>query len=172
MVGFITKYIYEDILVLKYITGSGRVRSGTRRVFIKTRTRFGFFFFFLKTQTRPDSLSGWVKLDPLGSGRAGYPQVRQKLSSLKPTITQEFWDCSTLSRASLYVDQLFKHVLNSSLYNPRTKNVSLTVLHKSDANITHNLRASQHSINTMRNAEFVHHTMGTTLGVYIHTLLH
>ena len=40
MVGFITKYIYEGILVLEYITG-----SGTRRVFIKTRTCFGVFFF-------------------------------------------------------------------------------------------------------------------------------
>ena len=85
-------------------------------------------------------------------------------------ITQELWDCSTLSRTSLHADQLYKHVLNYSLYVPQTKNVSPTVLHTTRvSNISHNLRASQHSINTMRNVEFVLYTMGTIFSVYIHT---
>ena len=40
--------------------------------------------FLKKTQTRPYSLSSRVKSDPLGSSRAGYPQVGQKLPSLCP----------------------------------------------------------------------------------------
>ena len=63
--------VCEGILVLKYITGSGRVPAGPVS---------GFFFF--KTQTRPYSLSGRVKPDPLGLGQAEYPQVEQKLPSL------------------------------------------------------------------------------------------
>ena len=54
------------------------------------------------------------------------------LSWPKPMITQELWDYSTLSRASLHANQLSKHVLNFSLCNPRNKkNVPPTVLHTS-----------------------------------------
>ena len=59
-----------------------RVRSGSGQIFTKTRTRFGFFFLKKKTQTRPYSLSGQVKSNPLGSGRARYPRFGQKLPSL------------------------------------------------------------------------------------------
>ena len=40
---------------------------------------------------------------------------------LNRRFTQEFWDCFTLSKTSLHADQLFKHILNSSLYNPCEK---------------------------------------------------
>ena len=62
MLGFITMYIYEGILVTIYITG--------------------FRVFFYKIRTRPYSLSSRVKSGPLESGRTGYLWVGFKLSSL------------------------------------------------------------------------------------------
>ena len=75
---FIAIYIYiGGFFSNSIVTGSypGRV-SG---FLIKPRPVSGFF---LKTHTQPYSLSGRVKSGPLGSGRAGYPQVRSKLPSL------------------------------------------------------------------------------------------
>ena len=71
MLGFITIFIYIGGYFSIYIYN--RVGSGSGRIFIKTRTRFGFFFF--KIQIWPYSLSDRVKSGPLGSGRAGYPRI-------------------------------------------------------------------------------------------------
>ena len=73
-------YIYKRVK-----SGSGsRFRFRFGLGFVKTRTRPGpaSGFFLKKTHTRPYNLSGWVKSDPLGSGRAKYLRVKYKLPSL------------------------------------------------------------------------------------------
>ena len=64
---------------------------------------FGFFdkirtwpgsalgFFFLKTHTRPYSLSDRVKSSPLGSGRTEYPRIRFKWPSLLWSNLTDLW---------------------------------------------------------------------------------
>ena len=59
------------------------IRVGFGSGMHKTRTRPEPNSGFLKkTHTRPYNLSGWVKFNPLGLGRAGYPRVGYKLPSL------------------------------------------------------------------------------------------
>ena len=79
-------YIYIEVGFFVIFNLSNQVGSGTGsgRVFTKTWTQPGpVSGFFSKTQTQPYSLSGRVKSDPLGSGRAGYPWVGYKLPSLQ-----------------------------------------------------------------------------------------
>ena len=75
MLGFITKYIYEGILLLKYITELGRVGYG--RVFIKKQTRFKkktpnpTLFFIKPGKTQPIRIEpGWV---PTGWAKIAIP---------------------------------------------------------------------------------------------------
>ena len=80
--GLDNNYIYKGYFCNFRETGfyPGQVSGRVSDFFIKPRPFLGFF---KKTHTRPYSQSDQVKLGLLGSGRAGYPRVGQKLPSLK-----------------------------------------------------------------------------------------
>ena len=69
----------------RFLYGSG-LGSGLG-FFNKTRTRFGFFFFFLNPYPTLFLIrQGKTRPIRVGSGRAGYPRVGQKLPSLAISI--------------------------------------------------------------------------------------
>ena len=88
--GFTTKHISIYIRwVFSNFNGTGlypgRVSGRVSDFFIKSGPDPDPLRIFLKTHTRSYSLSDRVKSGPLGSDRAEYPWVGQKLSSLGTT---------------------------------------------------------------------------------------